>query len=137
VSTRSEDVVVSGTSRRGLVAALMALRNPEMIGNVLSLSGSYYWKPHDEGAWVWLAREFAAAERRPVRFYVAAGELETFVNPGNHGHYLVGTNRHVRDVLRARGYDLTYVEFNGVHSELNWQDWLADGLVHLLGRGAR
>jgi enterochelin esterase-like enzyme len=40
-------------------------------------------------------------------------------------------------VLRARGYDLHYVEFNGVHSELNWQDWLADGLVHVFGRRTR
>jgi enterochelin esterase-like enzyme len=40
-------------------------------------------------------------------------------------------------VLHARGYDLIYVEFNGVHSALKWQDWMADGLGHLLGRGAR
>jgi len=83
-----------------------------------------------------VAAQFARAVRRPVRFYLAAGELETFVSPGNRGHHMVGTNRHFRDVLRARGYDLHYVEFNGVHSELNWQDWLADGLVHVFGRRA-
>lgn len=81
-----------------------------------------------------MPRRYAFTGRRPIRFYLAAGELETFVTPGNHGHYLVGTNRHMRDVLVARGYDLEYVEFNGVHSELNWQDWLAAGLEHFLGR---
>jgi len=137
VSARAEDIAISGTSRRGMVAALVALRRPGAVGNVISLSGSYYWKPADEPAWVWVPAQFARAVRRPVRFYLAAGELETFVSPGNRGHHLVGTNRHFRDVLRARGYDLHYVEFNGVHSELNWQDWLADGLVHVFGRRTR
>lgn len=126
-------VVTSGTSRRGMVAALLALEHPDTFGNVLSLSGSYYWRPADVEAPEWVPRRYASEARRPVRFYVAAGELETFVTPGNRGHYLLATNRHMRDVLVARGYDLEYVEFNGVHSELNWQDWLAAGLVHLLG----
>jgi enterochelin esterase-like enzyme len=39
----------------------------------------------------------------------------------------------MRDVLQARGYMVEYIEFNGVHSELNWQDWLADGLIRLVG----
>lgn len=132
VSAEPGDVVVSGTSRRGMAASLLALRHPETFGNVLSLSGSYYWRPDDE-PFEWLPRRYAFAEPVPVRFYLAAGELETWVSPGNRGHYLLATNRHMRDVLEARGYDLKYVEFNGVHSELNWQDWLADGLVRFLG----
>jgi enterochelin esterase family protein len=134
VTSEPGDVVVSGTSRRGMVAALLAFEHPDVFGNVLSLSGSYYWHPDDVPEFEWLPRRYAFAERRPVRLYLAAGELETFVTPGNHGHYLVATNRHMRDVLVARGYDLEYVEFNGVHSELNWQDWLAAGLEHFLRR---
>ena len=34
----------------------------------------------------------------------------------------------MRDVLRAKGYDVTYHEFYGAHSEANWEDALADGL---------
>ncbi|MFW6085284.1 MAG: alpha/beta hydrolase, partial [Gemmatimonadota bacterium] len=132
-TTDARRIVVSGTSRRGMVAALLALDHPDIFGNVLSLSGSYYWRPADVEAFEWVPMRYAFEERRPVRFYVAAGELETFVSPGNRGHYLLATNRHMRDVLVARDYDLEYVEFNGVHSELNWQDWLAAGLVHLLG----
>lgn len=132
-TTDPRHIVVSGTSRRGMVASLLALEYPDTFGNVLSLSGSYYWRPADVEAFEWVPMRYAFEERRPVRFYVAAGELETFVSPGNRGHYLLATNRHMRDVLVARGYDLEYVEFNGVHSDLNWQDWLAEGLVHLLG----
>ncbi len=125
-------LVVSGTSRRGMVASLLGLEHPRLFGNVLSLSGSYYWAP-DGQALEWVPRRYAEADRRPVRFYIAAGELESWVTPTNRGHYLLATNRHMRDVLVARQYPLRYVEFNGVHSELNWQDWLADGLVTLLG----
>lgn len=134
VTTDPSAVVLSGTSRRGMVASLLALEHPESFGNVLSLSGSYYWRPGDEAEFEWLVRRYARAEPRPTRFYMAVGELETFLTPNTHGHYMLATNRHMRDVLRASGQDLRYVEFNGVHSELNWQDWLADGLVHLLGR---
>lgn len=133
VSREPTDIAVSGTSRRGMIASLVALRRPDVVQRVISLSGSYYWKPVDEPQYVWLPARYAGEGRKPIRFYVAAGELETFVNPGNRGHYLVGTNRHFRDVLRARGYEHTYVEFNGVHSELNWQDWLAAGLTHFFG----
>lgn len=133
VTTDPRDVVVSGTSRRGMVASLVAARRPDAVGNVLSLSGSFYWRPPGEVEYGWVPRLYATTERRPIRFFVAAGELETVVTPRNAGHYLVGTNRHFRDVLASAGYRLAYREFNGVHSELNWQDWLAEGLVHLLG----
>lgn len=133
VSADPGDVVLSGTSRRGMVASLVALRRPDAVGNVISLSGSYYWKPAREVEYEWIPRLYARHPRQPIRLYVAAGELETVVTPGNAGHYLVATNRRFRDVLAAAGYRFTYREFNGVHSELNWQDWLARGLVQLLG----
>ncbi len=130
-------VVIAGTSRRGMVSAIVAFERPEAIGNVLSMSGSFYWKPADEVEYEWVPTRVAAWPARDVRFYLAAGWLETVVTPTNRGHYMVSTNRHMRDVLRARGYDLRYVEFNGVHSELNWQDWLAAGLEHFLGPDTR
>lgn len=137
VGATGEDVVIGGTSRRGLISAIVALERPDAVANVLSLSGSFYWKPSDEVEYEWVARTAAGSALRPVRFYLAAGFLETVVTPGNRGHYMVATNRHLRDVLRARGYDLRYVEFNGVHSELNWQDWLAAGLEHFFGSTSR
>jgi enterochelin esterase-like enzyme len=132
-SLDAERVVISGTSRRGMVAALVAHRRPDAVGNVISLSGSYYWRPAGEPEYEWVPRLYAESPVQPVKLYVTAGELETVVTRGNAGHYMVATNRHFRDVLSAARYDFIYREFNGVHSELNWQDGLADGLVRLIG----
>jgi enterochelin esterase family protein len=126
-------VVMSGTSRRGMVAAVVAHRRPDAVGNVISLSGSYYWRPAGDSEYEWASRLYAESPARPVKLYVTAGELETVVSPGNAGHYMVATNRHFRNVLSAAGYHFTYHEFNGVHSELNWQDGLAKGLIQLIG----
>jgi enterochelin esterase-like enzyme len=42
-------------------------------------------------------------------------------------------NRHLRDVLLARGHPVTYVEFDGGHDFVCWQGALADGLIALAG----
>ncbi len=74
----------------------------------------------------------AGASAPNIKLYLAAGLLETIVNSHNFGHYMLATNRHMRDVLTARGYAFRYREFNGVHHELNWQLELAEGLRYLL-----
>lgn len=134
ITSDPSEVVVSGLSRRGMLSAYATLRRPDAFGNVLSLSGSYYWRPQGHSQFEWLSALYAREDRRPIRFYLAAGSLETVVTSGNAGHYMVGTNRHMRDVLIAKGYDLRYHEFYGVHSTFNWQDQLLPGLDYLLGR---
>jgi enterochelin esterase-like enzyme len=103
----------------------------------LSMSGGFSFRPTPATEFEWATHQLAATERRPVRYYLTAGTLETVVSRRNYGHYLLATNRHLRDVLRAAGYDVTYREFSSVHSELNWQDHLYDGLVHLLPAASR
>ncbi|HET6853900.1 MAG TPA: hypothetical protein VFH46_16475, partial [Pyrinomonadaceae bacterium] len=41
-------------------------------------------------------------------------------------------NRHLRDVLQAKGYSVELQEINGGHDFFNWQASLADGLISLL-----
>ena len=44
------------------------------------------------------------------------------------------SNRHMRDVLLAKGYEVHYREFIGGHDYLSWRGLLADGLIALIGR---
>ena len=49
----------------------------------------------------------------------------------------LNTNRHLRDVLIAKGYSVQYQEFNGNHTYVNWRGSFGDGLVSLIGSEKR
>ncbi|WP_171166629.1 enterochelin esterase [Streptomyces sp. I05A-00742] len=123
--------VVAGQSAGGLTAAFAGFRRPERFGNVLSQSGSFWWPDgteFDSGS-EWLTRQYAVRERLPVRFRLEVGLQEWMLLP---------QNRHLRDVLQARGYEVAYHEFNGGHDYACWRGGLAAGLAGLLpGRNVR
>jgi enterochelin esterase-like enzyme len=124
-------VTVGGLSLGGLAAAYIALHKPEDFGNVLAQSGSFWWAPRrDEGEEPnWIARQYVESPRLPLRFYLEAGAFENDIF-GNGGQILE-TSRHLRDVLRAKGYEVHYREFVGGHDYLSWRGTLADGLISL------
>jgi enterochelin esterase-like enzyme len=142
ISTLSQDIVVGGYSSGGKTAALIALRHPQLFGNVLSQSAGF--NAGDEGAINVepnaLARMYAASPRVPVRFYLDYGLYERMQNAARPLHELVNTegitvaNRHFRDVLVAKGYDVTARESSTPHGSLHWRATLADGLMVLLAR---
>jgi enterochelin esterase family protein len=101
---------------------------------LLSQSGAFWWKPDDDLEHEWLARQFAAAPRLPLRSYLDVGRLETWSSRGG-GPSQSLSNRHLRTVLQAKGYPVHYAEFAGGHSFFCWQLTLADGLQALFGRG--
>jgi enterochelin esterase family protein len=116
--------IAAGSSLGGLAAAYVAFAHPGVIGNVLSLSGSYWWTPAGDPEPEWLTRQFARGPRSALRFFVTVGSME------ERGSQLV-TNRHFRDVLVAKGYPTDFREFNGVHDYLNWRDSFVEGLLAL------
>lgn len=136
--------VIGGTSLGGLTAAFVAMRYSRVFGCVLSQSGAFQWTPgmlpqdpeEEMEEPEWLARQFVDAQTGPLRFYMEAGILE--LGSFGIGHpSLLTTNRHIRDVLRARGYPVDYREFNGSHTYIVWQGTLADGLMSLLSSPGR
>jgi len=46
---------------------------------------------------------------------------------------MVVVNRHVRNILRLKGYQVHYAEFSGGHDYICWRGTLADGLIALIG----
>ena len=140
VNADPNQTVVSGFSLGGLAAAYCGLRHPEVFGNVLSQSGSFWyfdgWKqgadPFERDFFTdsgWLTRQFAKSRPLPLRFFMEVGMLEQGV-PIN----MVLENRRLRDVLVAKGYPVIYSEYNGGHDLICWRGSLADGLIELVGK---
>jgi enterochelin esterase-like enzyme len=133
VSRNPKQVTVGGISLGGLTAAYIALKHSDMFGNVLSQSGSFLWGPEgsadDEE---WLTHRFVEERKLPLRFYLEIGKLEVFPpirigRPAN-----LHAARHLRDILRTKGYEVFYSEFDGAHEYINWRQTLAGALQKLL-----
>jgi enterochelin esterase family protein len=133
VTTDPSRIIVAGSSFGGLAAAYAGFRHPEVFGNVLSQSGSFWWKPEGDNKHEWLTREFKASPKLPVRFYLDVGLMERGTSQKSDPNMLT-VNRRMRDVLRAKGYQLFYQEFNGGHEYVNWRGTFADGLLFLAGK---
>jgi enterochelin esterase-like enzyme len=129
-----DKTVVAGASYGGLAAAYAGFTHPELFGKVYSQSGSFWWSPEGKGLESeaeWLTRRFVEAPARPVEFLLEAGLFETGRN-GAAG--ILDSNRHLRDVLRAKGYKVSHREFASGHDYYHWRGSLAEGLVTLLGQ---
>ena len=113
--------IVAGSSLGGLTAAFCGLRRPDLFGLVLSQSGAF-----QRG----LPDELARTDRLPVRFALDVGALET--TQFEQFASLYHSNLHLRDVLVAKGYDVSFREFPGGHDYFWWRETIADGLITLL-----
>lgn len=154
VTRDPKQTVVTGNSAGGLASAYVALRHPEVFGNVLSRSGAFWWSFEHNGGICGsrcpesrgrggdgsrdtttegniMAKLFLASPKLPLRFYLAVGTFE-YDHEGGGGEILE-TTRHLRDVLLAKGYQVQYQQFVGGHDGLSWRGTLADGLIVLLG----
>ncbi len=127
---------VTGSSAGGLAAAFVALRHPELFGNVLSQSGAF-WRgaAGSNGApFEWLTAQYAASPKRDLRFFLDVGSTETRGAIGGTAPSILEANRHLRDVLKAKGYDVAYTEVpGGTHTPESWRQRLPVGLIELAG----
>jgi enterochelin esterase family protein len=130
--------VVAGSSAGGLAAACSGLWHPEVFGNVLAQSGAFHRTPPSGIGTAdassepnWLARQFISSPRKALRFYLDAGSAEFNATGG--ADSILFCTRTLRDVLRAKGYEVHFQEFAGGHDYLGWRGTLADGLLALLG----
>jgi enterochelin esterase-like enzyme len=124
--------VVAGSSLGGLAAAYLGLVASDAFGGVIAQSGSFWWPAAAGKDPQWLIRAYAERPQLPLRFYLDVGDRETI---GSYGEGLdqLTVNRRLRDVLRERGYQVTYAEYVGAHDYVNWRRTVADGLLALLG----
>jgi enterochelin esterase-like enzyme len=153
VTKDQKQTVLTGYSAGGLASAYVAFRHSEVFGNVLSLSGAFWWSFEHNGGVCgprcpdsggtggkddddattegnFMVKQFLASPKLPLRFYFAAG---TFEIDRNGGGDILECTRDLRDVLLAKGYEVHYEQFAGGHDGLSWRGMFADGLLALIG----
>jgi enterochelin esterase family protein len=108
-----------GASLGSVISYWTALRHPDKFARVGGQS-SAFWIDNERVVNALSRLEVARAER-PFRFYLDAGQLES--------PWVV--SRRVRVMLRAKGYPVTYREFEAGHNWTAWRDNLAEAFVAL------
>lgn len=125
-----EQTVVAGSSYGGLASVFAALKHPEVFGNVISLSGSFFWKPQGDAHGEWLTSLVNNTPKLPLKFYLEVGLMEGYSME-------IEPNRHMEQVLKAKKYPTGYAEFDGGHSFLTWSEGMVHGLTYLMRPSSR
>ena len=128
--------LITGSSAGGLAAVHIALRRPDLFGNALSQSGAF-WRGNEAAngpPYEWLVTQAARWRRGLVRVWLEVGSTEGRRAMGGGAPSILSANRAMCATLRAKGYDVTYVEVpNGVHAPETWVARLPAGITALMG----
>lgn len=126
--------VVAGSSYGGLASAWFTHERPDVFGNAIILSGSFWWSPEGyEGVGTpYMSDLWMRSAPKDVRLWMSAGLYEAARLPGEVS--ILETSRHLRDILTMAGVDLTYREYAGGHDYLIWRGAFSEGLIALFAR---
>jgi iron(III)-enterobactin esterase len=115
--------VAAGQSFGGLASFRLAARHPDVVGAVVSQSGSFWWPSTDEDApravLDWLRAQ-------PVR------DTRTVLQVGAYEGLLSATNHDLAALIAERGEHLAFREVHGGHDWAWWSEHLADALTAAL-----
>ncbi|WP_040327648.1 alpha/beta hydrolase [Clostridium ihumii] len=128
ISNKSQDAIIGGLSYGGLTATYFGLKYPDVFGNILSESGSYWYKPNDficDNNNCYMSMQFKKINKLPLKFYLNIGILED--------KYMIDSNINLKNTLKAKGYDIKFQWFNSGHDYLYWGETMAYGLIYLIG----
>ena len=78
----------------------------------------------------WLIQQIAANDKLSLKIHLDVGLYDNDEFPHVSKSALV-VNRHMRDVLIAKGYSVHYEEFSGGHDFLGWRCMLDNALIWL------
>ncbi len=118
--------LVIGDSFGGLISAYIPFKRPDIFAQGYSQSG---YQSYQNDCLIAL---YEGSDKKPVRLYVEVGTFERDVGagflPDGERDFLMA-NRRFRDVLREKGYEFVYREYNEGHTWGNWRRHLMDGLT--------
>ncbi|MGF6422459.1 enterochelin esterase-like enzyme [Lelliottia sp. 489] len=128
IALQRQKTVLAGSSYGGIASSWVALRYPYLFGNVLSLSGSYWWAPQEDAPG-WLTRQYQQSPTYPIRFWLQAGRFETS-GPG--GGIYRNTEK-FEQVLREKGYRVSFHPWSSGHDYAAWCEALIHGMRDFTG----
>ncbi|MGG4610246.1 alpha/beta hydrolase-fold protein [Providencia sp. Me31A] len=126
IQAEANRTIIAGSSFGGLGATWNALQHPEVFGNVLSMSGSYWWAPKGEDP-EWLIRQIENMPPLPIRFFLEAGLFEQRGSWGG----IIQNHYRLFDVLKHKGYQADALELPSGHDYVSWCETLYEGTKQL------
>ena len=132
VSAAASSTVLAGASLGGLASAFTAMGRPRVVGNVLSVSGSFWFGIERDGDDQWLTRQLRRHPAPTLRWYQQIGRLEDdplSVSP-NVSH--LEANRNLHALLTEQGVEVTYDELGTAHDVCAFRVAVLRGLQALL-----
>ena len=109
---------ILGASMGGLIATYAAFMHPEVFGLCAAQSPAYQWA-HDT-----LITMLRSGPRKEFRMYLCTGTM----------HDAETRARTVRDIMRGKGYAITYEEYPESHNWMNWRGRLKGILTAFWGK---
>ena len=109
---------VLGASLGGLAALWLGVRLPKTFGKVFSQAGGFALGSTKE---LGLTTILRLSDCLPLQIYLDCGRFDP----------LLKANRMMKDLLKKRGYDFAYHEFNAGHNYPAWREELPAGLTWL------
>ena len=128
IALQRQKTVLAGSSYGGIAASWVAMRYPRLFGNVLSLSGSYWWAPKGEEA-SWLTRQYQQSPRYPIRFWLQAGKFESSGPDGG----IYRNTLEFEQVLKEKGYRVSFHPWSSGHDYTAWCEALVHGMRDFTG----
>ena len=124
---KAENRILAGSSFGGLAALSIAHEHPELFGNVLSQSGSFWWGPNPESL-EWLSQKITQKPHPKIKVYLDAGLFETTPPPRS----ILHANQRLYSLLQRKGYNVALSTLPGGHDFYSWRAAFAHGLTHLV-----
>src|SRR5579883_1334501 len=97
--------IVTGSSAGGLASAYLAFHHPELFGNVLAQSPSF-WRGNEasnDAPYEWLTGQVKTAPKAPVAFWIEGGSKESMRTLGGQGPNALDAIRRFVTVLKNKG----------------------------------
>ncbi|MBM6549481.1 enterochelin esterase [Marinomonas ostreistagni] len=123
------NTLVAGQSLGGLSAAFAGLYWPQLVCQIISLSGSFWWPNGRPGFWP-ESGSTSLFERLNLG-EVSAQHLQAYFSVGNGELDMHADNDQIVAAMREEA-SVVYEQFQGGHDWLSWRSELINGLKHLI-----